>query len=260
MASNKLFVDGNAIGSHQDQMLYLFSRLTGTAASMAATKVQNLLVTGSGTGEHFLSYLDNIFGDPNKEARAQQRLFNLKQKDQESFSSFLPKFETNLAQAGGSEYTDHHKISLLKNNLNKELRTYLVGRVIPPDWQGFVSTLLTISSDVDAFKYVSRRGYQAPPRNPDSMDWEATRANHTTTTKNGERPRAKWVTREVLDYRKAKQLCLRCGNQGHMVKNCNYLPPTRPQNKVSVQIAQAQPEDPWESEVEVEVEPEQEKE
>ena len=40
--------------------------------------------------------------------------------------------------------------------------------------------------------------------------------------------RAKWVNQEVMSYRKAMNLCLRCGNLGHYAENCTFLPPHQP--------------------------------
>ena len=40
--------------------------------------------------------------------------------------------------------------------------------------------------------------------------------------------RATWVSYDTMTYRREKKLCLRCGNLGHMVKECKFLPPQRP--------------------------------
>lgn len=115
-------VDREAIGSILDQFMYLFSRLTGEAARAVSTKAQTLSANKTGNGAEFLAYLDTIYGDPNKRSRALQQLYSMKQKEHESFATFLPKFETVLTNAGWAEYGDEQKISLLKNALNKEMR------------------------------------------------------------------------------------------------------------------------------------------
>lgn len=71
-AKNKLHADGAALGDLKDQTLYLFNRLTGPAAKMATTQVERCQIPTD-----FLDYLNTIFGDPNKEARAQQLSLNL---------------------------------------------------------------------------------------------------------------------------------------------------------------------------------------
>jgi adenine-specific DNA methylase len=36
---------------------------------------------------------------------------------------------------------------------------------------------------------------------------------------------AKRVSKDVIEARKEKGLCLRCGNAGHRIRNCTYLAP-----------------------------------
>ncbi|KAL1885986.1 hypothetical protein Cpir12675_006964 [Ceratocystis pirilliformis] len=45
------------------------------------------------TPEEFLSYLDNLFLDPNAAMRAEAKLTRLVQRPDEAFATFLPKFE-----------------------------------------------------------------------------------------------------------------------------------------------------------------------
>ncbi|XP_044724102.1 reverse transcriptase (RNA-dependent DNA polymerase) domain-containing protein [Hirsutella rhossiliensis] len=58
----------------------------------------------------FLDYLNRRYGDPNAKARALDRLRSLKQKPDESFASFFPKFEKELADSGDSlNFTNDNK-------------------------------------------------------------------------------------------------------------------------------------------------------
>ncbi|KAI0990974.1 hypothetical protein K3495_g17213 [Podosphaera aphanis] len=47
------------------------------------------------------------------------------------------------------------------------------------------------------------------------------------------RIRAKWVSPKEIERRKAEGLCLRCGNSGHRIARCRFLPPERPGTTVS---------------------------
>ncbi|KAI0991549.1 hypothetical protein K3495_g16638 [Podosphaera aphanis] len=47
------------------------------------------------------------------------------------------------------------------------------------------------------------------------------------------RIRAKWVSPKEIERRKAEGLCLRCGNSGHRIARCRFLPPERPGTAVS---------------------------
>ena len=43
---------------------------------------------------------------------------------------------------------------------------------------------------------------------------------------------AKRVSRDVIEARKSKGLCLYYGNAGHCIRECTYLPPSGPEVKV----------------------------
>lgn len=233
-ATNKLMVDGEAIGTALDQFMYLFSRLTGDAARAVSTKAQTLSTNKTGNGSEFLIYLDTIYGDPNKRSRALQQLYSMKQKEQESFATFLPKFETVLTNAGWADYGDEQKISLLKNALNKEMRLQTVNLIGTSmlSWASYVSHLQTVSSELAGIQQASRKQYIhfGNQRTESSeMDWEPTKSNTISNpAKTTNRKRATWVTKEAIAVRREKGLCLRCGRPGHMLNNCNLLPATRP--------------------------------
>jgi len=58
------------------------------------------------------------------------------------------------------------------------------------------------------------------------MDWEtAPEIRLATLGVESGSLRAKRVSKDVLDARKAQGLCLRCGNKGHRIADCEYLPP-----------------------------------
>ena len=103
---------------------------------------------------------------------------------------------------------------------------------VPTEYGAFTSLLQTISSRLESFQEPWKgRTYRNETRegDADKMEWEPTRTvrtNRTTTETNGRR--ATWVSQETLAYRREKNLCLRCGNQGHMVKDCKFLQPQRP--------------------------------
>lgn len=111
-AGDKLIRDGAAIGDEFDQYMFLFSRLDSDDMKMVSTTARDLAKNRTDHGIAFLENLDTVFEDPNKKARAQQYLHNLKQKDKEPFAMFLPKFEIKLANSGWSAFADDQKLSL----------------------------------------------------------------------------------------------------------------------------------------------------
>ena len=73
------------------------------------------------------------------------------------------------------------------------------------------------------------------------MDWEPTALRTNRNQVQGRR--AKWVAKDVLDYRRSSGLCLRCGNTGHRIANCILLPLEKPrthQAKFSAAYAAAE--------------------
>lgn len=242
-ALHKLKSDGKAIGDEFHQFMYIYSRLEGTAAKMVTTTVERLSLNETGKGSEFLTYLNTIFGDANKRARAQRQLYNLKQKEKELFSHFLTTFETVLANAGWSTYEDDQKISLLKNALSKEMQQALVGRKLGPTWEDAISKLQIISSDIASISQQHTPQSSKPlttlnqsnsrPSLSSEMEWEPTKL----VTVNTQGQRATWVSKETLAYRKSKGLCMRCGHKGHITPRCKYLPPQKPTaiSKVSVE-------------------------
>lgn len=229
-AIHKLNKDGEAIGDGFDQFMYLYSRLAGSASKMVSTVAKKLSEDGIGDGEQFLEYLNTVFGDPNKKARAQQELLNIKQANGESFAAFLPRFETLLANAGWSSYSDEHKMSFLKNALNKSIKTRLVGIDPIRTWSAFVSRVHNISSDLIALNHPYIPHYAPTKHQAESrqMDWEPASSATINNMETNNVKRAAWVSKEVLEQRRKRDLCVRCGHKGHRSKKCSFLPPLKP--------------------------------
>lgn len=268
-AAHKLRKDGPAIGNTFDQFMYIYARLDGEAAKMVSTTARMLSESETGHGPNFLEYLNSVFGDPNKKARAQQQLYNLRQKEKEPFASFLPRFETILATAGWSHYDDEQKISLLKNALSKEIRTALIGRTMPGTWAECISFILTISSEIAALNQQFRQFPQQQPKlnhssnpttYPSNMDWEPVRTTTAATQEIGTGKRATWVKKETLAFRKKKGLCVRCGNRGHITPKCPLLPPIRPGSTMTTMQITMEEENEIEMLAEADVLEEEEKE
>src|SRR5215472_16488524 len=71
----------------------------------------------------------------------------------EAFTTFLPKFEWTLTEAGGSDWADQVKINMLKWMLSQELQMSLVYiSDHPTAYHDFVRTLQTLASHLAALK------------------------------------------------------------------------------------------------------------
>lgn len=239
-AENKLACDGEALGNDLQRLMYVHSRLTGKAAEMTRIFVKMRRDNNTGNAQELLEYMEKIYGDPDKVRRAVAELSRLRQKEGESFAEFLPKFETLLAEGGGTEFPSVVQINYLQNAINKEMKKALVTADMPDDYANFSAKLQDIGSKLNQFDpYKPRKsGPNDGPPLGEPMDWEPVRSskgrqwvnncgckgnNHTCGRK-----QAKWVTQEAIAYRRNNQLCLRCGNAGHIVKDCRFLPAKRP--------------------------------
>lgn len=232
-AQNKIKTDGEAIGTEMDQLRYVFARLRGSARNMCLAFVRAKEAEEDGSGTQLLKYLAATYSDPNRQKKALSSLYSIKQRDDEPFSRFLPRFETELANAGALSFDNSIKISLLENAVNRGMQERLVSVFpVPNEYGSYTSLLQTIGSRVDAFKEPYRQRAQRSSENSkdrEKMDWEPTkplRTNRSTMETTGRR--AKWVSQETIAYRMEKRLCLRCGNQGHIVRDCKFLPAQRP--------------------------------
>jgi hypothetical protein len=239
---NKLSVDGEAIGSPQDQFIYVFSRLEKLAWKNTGTFVK--LRRNTGEPQALLDFLESIYGDPNIKARAARRLHQIRQPEDMSFSRFLPRLEKEFADADALEWHDEAKRQILLSALNKTMTNALMNRGIPATSSGLISRLHEISSDMDALN-INREERTRRPRstrqNSDEMDWAPTvsvnRAEpHTKHRRpeSGTPKQAQWVSQDEIDQRRAEGKCLRCGRSGHLIARCALLPAQRPN---SVRIA-----------------------
>ncbi|CEJ95269.1 hypothetical protein VHEMI10758 [[Torrubiella] hemipterigena] len=159
----KLTLDYAVFINDQERFVYVYARLEGTAQNMAAAYFEQGVISQTQTADQFLDYLNRRYGDPNAKARAQDRLRSLRQKPDESFATFLPKFEKELADSGGGSWNNEVQINYLEGALNNRLRDKLISVIgIPTDFNSYTELLLTISSRMDS----QRQQYHYYPNQP----------------------------------------------------------------------------------------------
>ena len=229
LLQNKLETDGDVIGSRMNQFRYVAARLEHDGLKLALTYITQNRASPTASGMALLEYLDTIFGDKHKKQRATEALRTIRQKSQEPFATFLPRFEKVLADAGGMNWPDDVKRSYLDGSLTFELRRLVVTMPAVAEYSAYVSELLRLSDLYRAtMRHAPKESVPAPSQRSELMDWEPTRATSATT---GQRKRARWVSDEVLDERRETGSCMRCGKTGHFIKDCTLLPPIRPQQQ-----------------------------
>lgn len=151
--------------------------------------------------------------------------------NKESFAAFLPRFETLSANAGWSKYSEDHKISLFKNALNRNIKSRLLGSDPIRTWSSFISKLHNISSDLIALsqpQYFDQANSSKRQDESSEMDWEPSKSVNVSNLGAKMMKRATWVTKDILEQRREKGVCVRCGHKGHRSPKCNFLPPLKP--------------------------------
>ena len=212
----KLKTDHEAIGSLRDQFTYLYMAMDTAPQSRIAAWVQGAIENGNETPEAFLRQAKTAFSDPNEQQNAHTRLTNMRQ-GREAFHRFLPKFEGELARAGGALWDDTVQVNYLRTTLNEELARAIITARLPRDnYHGFKDGVLAIDADLQALKaskptrtHPSNFSTPKGDNHGDMMEWEPTRANNR-----------KKVSQMEIEKRKEAGACIKCGRKGHFGKEC----------------------------------------
>lgn len=238
---------GKALSSGTDagvQFYAVFNKLKDNAVKNVTPWVTKNISEGTATYEGLLKELGRLYDDPAQEAKALSCLKTMKQQERESFASFYPKFEKELANAGGGSVPDQIKIMFLRGAISARFRNclpktkyYETYEEIVIDLQNAAATMANEDALVGRRKfYPTRPRASEPAYEPTPMDWVPTINNQRKVKDDtGNRPRAQWVAKEILKARRDANCCLRCGNSNHYQQNCHYRPPINPNRPVQNQ-------------------------
>ena len=224
---------------------------------MVTAYMEEMQRQGSIDPLHFINYLSSIYDDPNKKEKAMNELSALRQGKNISFSRFLPLFERLLAESGGLSWPDENKINALKMALSPDLRDAFASVKPPNTYDLFVSELTGLASRKEAAKAMTSTWQSRTSRNaagtsnntstsrstaltnPNAMDWEpsvnAAAIEEENKALRGKR--AKWVSKQEIQKRRAEHRCLRCSRKGCSTKKCPLLPAVKPVAQASVNSA-----------------------
>jgi hypothetical protein len=154
----KLRTDGCLLGPPADQFTYIYSRLGVLPQAMAAAFYESGGPGGARNPADFLRYLTSTYEDPNVAQHALNKLDEMAQGEKESFAAFYPRFEKELADAGGAAWSDAVRINYLRRVLNKEMKNYLISMLhLPKDYLGFVRELHELGANIDDQRISQRR-------------------------------------------------------------------------------------------------------
>ena len=238
LMKEKLDVDGWRYPREKDKIAYTNSRLgPDPAGHVEPWKEQHRDSPTEYTHEKLFEYLEGIFGDPQKAERASQKLRYMRQNSR-PFTEYLVEFNQTLSDAGGFTWTDIIKITMLRPTLHLRLQEALV---TAPKEGTFRAYTELAALYWDRLQGIEQRNQPLPPAGappeaqqptpapspePELMDWTASVRSQLNPA--SDKPKATWVSRIEIEARKAKGLCIRCGQPGHHISTCPYNPPIRP--------------------------------
>lgn len=234
----KLRIDGHLIGNEDEQVWYAFGCLKGTASARIHPWVKAYENQPSKfTKEELVKQMQRSFSDPEAKNKALQKLGYIKQGNRD-FREFISEFDQTLLEAGAFGESETTKKSWLRNAISLEIAKAMVAVPEAGTYEEFCQQLHRVAHQLVSLskrtalynqqnRAASRPTNQAnrqPPsissqsQNTDTMDWEPT----------SNKRRAKWVSLEELNRRMKEGRCRRCGASGHLIKDCPYDPPKRP--------------------------------
>jgi hypothetical protein len=224
----KLYGDRMAYPSEDDRVNYVITRTNGQAFNALTPMVAALM---NGTAAPSLATLwanlDNFFKDPTARGKALEYLRTTKQ-GKNDFNPHVQEFNIKLQEAELDNASDAQKIDYLKNSLNSKLLRTQAGFQPPigESYEQFVQRSRVTWENIKAVDRITTgRRYtsydtpdaQRPPRrSSNEMDWQPTVGAYQPRT----RKREYWGTEEEIQERRTSGACLKCGQQGHRVREC----------------------------------------
>ncbi|KAF6828276.1 pol-like protein [Colletotrichum musicola] len=155
----------NAINTEIDHRYYINSHLDVDPQQVVATFYAAGGPKGKRESSEFMRYLDRTYKDPSTTSRAAAKLRTIRQRDDQSLASFLPRFKKILSKARGADWADQAKITLLKRALSTQLHRALVTIDLPVDnYHGWLMRVQDIATRLERLPAITRRGSSYHPR------------------------------------------------------------------------------------------------
>jgi hypothetical protein len=157
----KIEEDSQAIGSLKAQLRYIYMRLEGAAKTNVTTYYEMMLRQESPNPYGLLDRLEILYGERNRKQKAIQNLHLIRQREEETFISFYPRFEKEIANADAERWDDSAKISYLRNALSNKMRDHLIGlsRSDINTYSGFAQKCVDVSNDMELYgQWTKKRG------------------------------------------------------------------------------------------------------
>ena len=219
----KMSTNSDRFPTASNRLTYVGGRLTGKAYDLILPKIVKG-VPQFGDYPQMLEYLEKAFGDPDLAQNAQNRLYNLKQRNQD-FSVYFAEFQ-RLALEG--EMSEDALTPLLFQGISSELQAMLLHSPAPSrKFRVYAAHLQDLDNRFRQHQQQLQRA-----RGPTTQKQPATTPviPHDQPTSRGRSPvphRQHSPIGDPMDLsssrrntRKEKGECFRCGSKSHFVGQC----------------------------------------
>jgi hypothetical protein len=149
----KIEEDAPAIGSLKAQLRYIFMRLEGAAKTNITTFYKMQLGQDLPNPYQLIERLELLYRERNRKQKAIQNLHSIRQWEDETFITFYPRFEKEIANANAKGWDNDAKISYLCNALSNKMRDCLVGLSGNDTdmYAGFAQRCVDVSNDMELY-------------------------------------------------------------------------------------------------------------
>jgi hypothetical protein len=224
----KMIANADRFTTRTSRLTYIAGRLSGKAYNLILPR----MVFGVPQFPDYpdlLEYLEVAFGDPDRVQNAQNRLYRLKQRDQD-FNTFLSEFQ-RLALEG--EVPEDALSPLLFQNISRDLQDMLLHNPTPSrEYHQFANHLQSLDNRYRQHQIQTRQPRPAPKK-------ESFPRRYSPKPQRGRSPPTAPVPAgEPMDLgnqrrynrpnrRRDNNQCFRCGSSNHYLRDCPE-PDTRP--------------------------------
>jgi hypothetical protein len=143
----KLHVDGDALGDSTGigQFYYVYLRLESQVQAIVLPQLRVAKETQVWDFHTILDQLARVYDSPNKVQDAEDKLFELKQGNQEAIPAYTSRFERMLYEAQGQKWSEDRKIATYRQGLLPSIRKSLRSQLDPPkDYPSYARMVLRL--------------------------------------------------------------------------------------------------------------------